>query len=274
MVNDGQSYRRHQEQLSLPPNTANRPTRPVSWHPNMFTPQPYAMQQQSAFHPLTPAIYTEQQELSGAYPSISPVMASYSNNTSPVSAFSPLPMANYQNYPPQYLDQGAWDIPQQPSQYPAYAEALPALTHASSLDTPAANNMDWTSYMPHGMGNTTPPTPDSFICLPSSEPTVSEDTVPYEALDKTEDEEEGEILVGMGLYDTPDKYEEDPQLNNYRSTAGYLLGAPYQRKEPTGKGLKLEETWVPPQSDDDDEEDEGSDDEDDAPKEEESAPAC
>lgn len=120
--------------------------------------------------------------------------------------------------------------------------------------------------MPHGFSNTTPPTPDSFVCLPQSEPTVSEDTVPFESLDKNEDEEEGEVLVGMGLYDTSDKYEEDPQLNNYRSTAGSLLGASYQRKEPTGKGLKLEETWVPPQSDDSgDDEDEGSDDDDEAP---------
>lgn len=270
---DGQSYKRTQQTQEQPSllNNANRPARPVSWHPSshIFTPQPYAMHQhqQPAFPPLTPAIYTEQQELVGAYPSLSPVMASYSNNTSPCSGFSPLPMANYQNCTPQYLNQAAWDLPQ-PSQYPQYPDAIPALTHGSNLDTPAANNMDWTSYMPHGMSNTTPPTPDSFVCLPQSEPAVSEDPVPFESLDTADDEDEGEILVGMGLYDTPEKYEEDPQLNNYRSTAGYLLGAPYQRKEPTGKGLKLEETWVPPQSDEsgddeeDEEEEEGSDDED------------
>lgn len=272
MANEGQSHRRvqqHQEQLY---NKVNRPARPMSWHPGsqMFTPQPYALNQQ-AFQPLTPTIYAEQQDYSGAYPTISPVMASYSNNTSPCSAFSPLPLADYQNCPPQYLNQ-TWDL--QPSRVAQYLDSLPALTHSSSLDTPAANNMDWSSYMPHGLSNTSPPTPDSFVGLPQSQPALSEDAVPYEALDKSEDEEEGEILVGMGLYDTPDKYEEDPQLNNYLSTAGSLLGASYQRQEPTGKGLKLEETWVPPQSDDDDD-DESSDDEDDeAPKRSASETAC
>lgn len=83
--------------------------------------------------------------------------------------------------------------------------------------------------------------------------------MPYEPLDESEDE--GEILVGMGLYDAPDKYEADPGLNNYRSSLSSLLGggAPRLRDSP-GKGLKLEETWQPPESDDE-EEDEEEDDE-------------
>jgi hypothetical protein len=77
------------------------------------------------------------------------------------------------------------------------------------------------------------------------------------------EEDDGEILVGMGLYDQPDKYHEDPHLNNYRSAASALFGSGYQAKEPQGKGLKLEETWEPPKSDSDDEEDEEEDDEED-----------
>lgn len=175
-------------------------------------------------------------------------------------------MAPYQFCPPQYLSQTTWDVPQhQVSQYqlvegrPCYPDGLPSLTHAPSLDTPAANTLDWNSYTPHGLSNTTPPTPDSFVGLSQPQPSVSGDTVPYEALDDSE--EEGEILVGMGLYDAPEKFEEDPQLNNYRSTVSSLLGATYQRMEPTGKGLKLEETWVPPQSEDSDEEEEEDSDE-------------
>ncbi|MCH8947783.1 MAG: hypothetical protein IH789_09180 [Acidobacteria bacterium] len=70
------------------------------------------------------------------------------------------------------------------------------------------------------------------------------------------------ILVGMGLYDTPETFDEDPQLNNYRSTVSSLLGSTYRPQEPRGKGLKLEETWEPPKSDDgedDDDEDEDDD---------------
>lgn len=54
-------------------------------------------------------------------------------------------------------------------------------------------------------------------------------------------EDDGKELVGMGLYDAPDP----------TSTWGGLV-------EATGKGLKLEETWQPPEDEEDDEEDDAS----------------
>ncbi|KAF9700830.1 hypothetical protein EKO04_001881 [Ascochyta lentis] len=54
-------------------------------------------------------------------------------------------------------------------------------------------------------------------------------------------EDDGKELVGMGLYDTPDP------TTNWGSLA-----------EATGKGLKLEETWQPPEEDEDDDEDDAS----------------
>lgn len=108
-----------------------------------------------------------------------------------------------------------------------------------------------------GSNHTTPPTPDSSVQSEQAQPAVSEDAFPFESLD--ESEEEGEILVGMGLYDTPDKYEEDPQLDHYRSTVSSLLGSTYRASEPTGKGLTLEEAWEPPNSDDEEEEEEEED---------------
>lgn len=61
-----------------------------------------------------------------------------------------------------------------------------------------------------------------------------------------EEEEEGEKLVALGLYDSP-----EPSL----SWGGLV--------EATGKGLKLEETWQPPENDEDEdneeEEEEGDD---------------
>jgi hypothetical protein len=71
-----------------------------------------------------------------------------------------------------------------------------------------------------------------------------------------EPEEEGEILVGMGLYDTPDKSETDPELDNYRTSTSHLLGTTYRQ----GIGLTLEKAWAPPVKDDDDEEDAGEED--------------
>lgn len=106
------------------------------------------------------------------------------------------------------------------------------------------------------MSHTTPPTPDSMLYPQQPQPAVSECSERC----NDEPEDEGEILVGMGLYDTPDKYDEDPQLNNYRSTATSLFGSSYRSMEPTGKGLKLEETWEPPKSDDEEEEDDDDDD--------------
>lgn len=53
------------------------------------------------------------------------------------------------------------------------------------------------------------------------------------------EEDDGKELVGMGLYDAPDPTS---------AWGGFA--------ESTGKGLKLEETWQPPEADDDDDEDE------------------
>lgn len=61
------------------------------------------------------------------------------------------------------------------------------------------------------------------------------------------EDDDGEKLVALGLYDAP-----EPSLT---------WGAP---TEATGKGLKLEETWQPPM---DDEDEEGEEDEDDASSE-------
>lgn len=74
----------------------------------------------------------------------------------------------------------------------------------------------------------------------------TEESIPYQALEANEeDEEEGDILVGLGLYDPPEKLP-------FQDEEGGLLGASF---EPMGKGLKLEDAWEPPVSDDEDEED-------------------
>jgi len=131
------------------------------------------------------------------------------------------------------------------------------------------SHFDWTNYTTNAYeSSTSPPTPENFLPIQHPEANFSsEEAIPYHPLSDSADEDEGEILCGLGLYDEPDvskMYSSDPQLDNYRSSISQLLG-PVQRNEPMGKGLKLEETWNPPADDDeeDDEDDgEGEEDED------------
>lgn len=202
-----------------------------------------------------------------AYPYLSPMMTSYSTNTSPASGFSPLPIAYQQVAIPQYLNTGAWDMSQRGGAYVQDSHEAHAYNHdnshfidtASCINTPAPELSRWDGFPAQALGNTTPPTPESFVNVTPAVPAVTEQTL-SESMDDGEDE--GEILVGMGLYDAPDKHDDDPQLNNYRSSATSLFGSSFRPFEPTGKGLKLEETWEPPQSDDGESDDDNEDNED------------
>ena len=120
------------------------------------------------------------------------------------------------------------------------------------------SHFDWNNFAVNGFENssTAPPTPENFLPMQHPEPTFpAEESIPYHPLSESDD---GEELIGMGLYDTPEPAKtlsSDPQLDNYRSLMmSHLLGVG-RRVEPTGKGLKLEETWIPPPSDDEEEED-------------------
>lgn len=119
---------------------------------------------------------------------------------------------------------------------------------------------------------TAPPTPEDFACGlvagQGMETREQQQQVPspmkpepaqqaYQPLihdDEIDDEPEGEILYGMGLYDAPDG---NKGAALHQSVVLSLLGgARDQREADTGKGLglKLEDAWEPPASDDDDEE--------------------
>ena len=124
------------------------------------------------------------------------------------------------------------------------------------------SHFDWNSFAVNGFDNssTAPPTPENFLPIQHPEPTFpAEESIPYHPLSDSDD---GEELIGMGLYDTPEPAKtlsSDPQLDNYRSLMmSHLLGVG-RRVEPTGKGLKLEETWNPPPSDDEEEDDDEQD---------------
>jgi hypothetical protein len=239
------------------------PTRPVSWHPSShLAPQPVY---QGAFQVPTPEINQLQMY------DLPPTPAIYSGYTSPSSTFSPLslPYSGYEqqmSYPHNsnsYQTNNNFNIDQTPYlQQPAQNFVSQS---TSIVDSSMYSHFDWNNFAVNGFesSSTAPPTPENFLAIQHPDPTFpAEESIPYHPLSDSDD---GEELIGMGLYDTPEPAKtlsSDPQLDNYRSLMmSHLLGVA-RRVEPTGKGLKLEETWNPPPSDDEEEEEEEDDEQD------------
>ncbi|KAI8965703.1 hypothetical protein F5Y11DRAFT_277723 [Daldinia sp. FL1419] len=288
MMNDGNLARRRQQALdhavmqqmqqqqqqqqqqdcavySTPEDPIKRNARPVSWHPtsrlqqpNMQIPMPQP--DFSQYMMPTPMSYQQTDFYSG-YQNLPPTPAIYSGQTSPISSMSPLclPYAESSRTQPTptYISHDAWNpTPQFMPNYtvnssPSELEPFP------SFDGQASFNWD-NGFNAHDFSScTAPPTPDEFQPVQQPQPVVqSEESIPYQPLE--EPEEEGEILVGMGLYDPPNKTDEDLSLDNYRTTTSQLLDTTYRGR---GRGWKLEEAWEPPVSDDEEGEDEDNEEE-------------
>ncbi len=236
------------------------PTRPVSWHPSSYlAPQPVS---QGAYQVPTPEINSQFQVYD-----LPPTPAIYSGYTSPSSTFSPLslPYSGYEqsmSYPhnSNTYQTNNFNIDQTPYLQQSSQNFVSQST--SNVDSSMYSHFDWNSFAVNGFDNssTAPPTPENFLPIQHPEPTFpAEESIPYHPLSDSDD---GEELIGMGLYDTPEPAKtlsSDPQLDNYRSLMmSHLLGVG-RRVEPTGKGLKLEETWNPPPSDDEEEDDDEQD---------------
>lgn len=189
--------------------------------------------------------------------------AAYSGYTTPALALAPFDAYHQEQYPahsrPQSYNStfGFVNSPQLNEQHPTHPFGIPT----TNMDPSMYSHFDWSNFATNGfeIATTAPPTPEDFLPIQHPESTFpSEDTIPYHALDDSEDE--GEELIGMGLYDGPEDAKSpssDPQLDNYRALMmSQLMGTAYCRpSEPSGKGLKLEETWAPPPSDDEEEDD-------------------
>lgn len=238
-------------------------SRPVSWHPStqMLHPAAYSNNMYgmpSNFNnfdlPSTPAVY--------------------SGYASPAS-FSP--ESNTYNYfeQPQYpLDSSMSATAFDPSAtYFPYQAAVSQMDYSDYVDqsekidnTGMYSSNEWENFTMNGFHSTTaPPTPENFLPIQHPEPSLQSDSaIPYHSL--SDDDQDGEELVGMGLYDAPEKAAPlDPQLDNYRALMmSQFLGPQYAKQEPARKGLKLEETWNPPASDD--EEDGESEEDDEVPQ--------
>jgi hypothetical protein len=203
--------------------------------------------------------------------------ALFSNYGSPSSTFSP-PSQPWTGYDQEFdLHPDATTFIQAPfndmmNNYSIYAQYEMHLANQVQ-DTPDYTSLtggmnpsiyshfDWNNFAASGFENSTaPPTPENFLPMQHPNPSCAiEDSIPFHPLDDTE---EGEVLVGMGLYDAPEKSLPDLQLDQYRSVMSQYLGSCPQNTE--GKGLKLEETWEPPASEDDGDEHDDQDGENDA----------
>ncbi|OBT69525.1 hypothetical protein VE03_01211 [Pseudogymnoascus sp. 23342-1-I1] len=271
-VNQGMPASGEPSQAYLTPLQAVSQTRPLSWHPSAYS--TYDVPFQPVYNPSMPDYsmsYINNEDLSHT-----PVLQS--NYGSPSAAFSPesQPWTNYDQEYPLYdttslmsstFDNGMADY----NVYSQYQLQLAAQTQQTSyndcMNPSIYSHFDWNNFAATGFEDgTAPPTPENFLPIQHPEPPCAiETTIPYHPLDDQEDE--GEILVGMGLYDTPDKPSlPDVELEQYRTVMrSQYLGSTHRATESsTGKGLKLEETWNPPASEDGEDEDqdaEGSDDE-------------
>ncbi|KAL2135191.1 hypothetical protein VTI74DRAFT_9397 [Chaetomium olivicolor] len=264
------------------------PARPLSWHPSSQPTQQWLLPYQDSSCNTTPYPYPtySDAEMLASLQQIPPTPAVYSGYASPASSFSPLslPYSNFSSQPicsplsqPLPVQQDTPLLDNYPS-----ADTLSEIPY---LPPPHVTDgsIGWDPYATSNAilsRQTAPPTPEDFSCglLPNQPPQQQQQqqqqreqeqkqeqeqrmkqepavTVPqtYEPLihNEDDDEPEGEILYGMGLYDAPDH-------NKGHSVVLSLFGGAGDQKEAdTGKGLglKLEDAWEPPASEDEDGED-------------------
>ncbi|KAI0201272.1 hypothetical protein F4808DRAFT_132669 [Astrocystis sublimbata] len=247
-VQDTSLYTTHQDEVP-------RNTRPMSWHPSSHPPdiqQMYMQMPRADFRefPTTmPTPYHSKEYFTG-YQNLPPTPAAYSGHTSPAGGFSPLQLSygptSQSAAVPAYVSE-SWI----PTTQPASSGYSQGGRHEAVEPFPAYNNQAsyrWHSYSPQEPDScTAPPTPNECLGSQQVHAVPSEDVIPFQPLEESDNEEdEGEILVGMGLYDLPSKTNTDPELGHYRMTTSQLLGTTYR----SGKGWKLEEAWEPPATDD------------------------
>nr|CAC28680.1 hypothetical protein [Neurospora crassa] len=241
--------------------------RPISWHPSsqqVAYSQPYPQESAMAFAP-----YPSYQDFGACtqFQQLPPTPSVYSGSNSPCSAsFSPLslpyPSVDFQQSQHQYASPGIQLYQPAPESPQSMAGMVGDISYAD-FSKAEGNVMGWTSYAPSSSGldtYTAPPTPNNFE-LPeqfTNTKVASEEPVSYEAPE--DDESDGEILYGMGLYDPPETHE-PADMDFHQSTVSSLLGNAAAYEKPSGKGLKLEDAWEPPASDDEEDNEEQEDDE-------------
>ncbi|KAJ4362296.1 hypothetical protein N0V83_010389 [Neocucurbitaria cava] len=206
-----------------------QPSRPLSWHPSSTR---FQAGTSTNYFEHTPQQDWSRQSIS---PRNSAHESEFHSNSTRNSMYDS--MHNVPTYPNAYgmhrgSDESDYSWQSVPQQTPGYVH--------SAVNTPSTEPLPW--YLQQwAQKNQT----QAFM---DDEPNESTDFLPIQhptGQDEEMGEDDGEKLVALGLYDTPEP----------SAFWGGLV-------EATGKGLKLEETWQPPEEedDDDDEEEDAADD--------------
>jgi hypothetical protein len=275
-----QTYQQQQQPVTTMamPVEYTQTSRPVSWHPASFhQAMQYQQQQAAAFHHFSqqmPAPYYPQQQqhfqqpspdvfsACAAQQSYSPAQTAYSNEGSPCSFVNvglPAQCGGDFGAIPSYIDIPTWDLAQPMAATAGYlptttySDFLPAAP-AGYIGTPPMEGLDWASFAMNAFSLNAPPTPEvlsqpMMVMMPELDATGS--------VSSDDEEDDGEVLVGMGLYDDDDddkKLSMDSGLDRARSMSMLMGGGGAAPTVPAGKGLRLEETWQPPKTEDDEEE--------------------
>ena len=159
-----------------------------------------------------------------------------------------------------------------PLQFPSYALPMEYYNTQSYASTPIDLPMDQQNTFNHSqdfglynnmnlglpntfeMVSTTPPTPEAFPLQDAFQPQYISTESSAFSLDTAEDE--GEVLVGLGLYSQPEKTAPKSQMEVHVAELYERAGVPVEKNHlAVGKGLKLEETWEPPKDEESEEED-------------------
>lgn len=260
-------------------------SRPLSWHPASHLPPqqrypPAYAVASSDYHPLPPwdpAAYSGQPSPETTF---SPIAVPYHGYEAPQYLYAQTPFAHAASsggsFNPAHRQQQQQHQHQQQhqqQQQPQYHGQFQGHTASHTTEDPTLySHLDWNDFAPPEFGNpsTTPPTPENALPAQHPEPTLSAtEEILYHPLSLSEPESEGEELIGMGLYDAPEVTKtcaSDPGFDYYRDLlmSGFLGDGARKVAPPTGKGLKLEESYIPPPSDDeedDDQDGEGEDEE-------------
>jgi hypothetical protein len=235
------------------PYSAQEDIRPLSWHP-AATAQPSPLQ--PSLYPMVTSCSWQEQPLP-TYQTVSyngmptPMVQPDLSNDIPIDSFYnlndyaiPCQQTDGPTSEPMYLcssGNGATAMYQQSQAYPnLYPYQFTNAYVPTSMDqmNPTQN---WLNNQPPTLSYTAPPTPDFLpIQFPASGAASDVDIPPLPTKENKE-------LRSLGLYDAP----EQDNSSWLGGNAGMDL---LQAK--TGKGLKLEETWEPPEESEEEEEEE------------------
>ena len=229
--------------------------RPVSWHPNTMANS--QRRPQSDYEAPLPASYNDYNTYS-----VNGIPTPMSQAEFTMGTVS-LQWQHADNVSSLYQQSSDYDIKPEDSgrdsyfdqSYPSYSSPAGQISEGHPIFSPVPYPLSaWTSSMSTVSQQTAPPTPECFPTQPVSQ-TWQDQTDQLSPLSSKESKE----LIGMGLYDGPDRHSWSLESMLDGPTNLFAPGRP----ESMGKGLKLEEKWEPPEEEEDETDSEGQDGEED-----------